>query len=278
MNVLVLMENTARAGLACEHGLSLLLEHPQATILLDAGSSGSFADNASAMGVDLSNVDFAVLSHGHYDHADGLRRFFRLNDHAQVYVRPQAGGSYFSTSLGSPRFIGIHRDIWEGERSRFCLTDGLTQLREGIWLVPQSVWDPRFTSRETNLLRKVDRDQFVPDDFSHEQSLVCRTPRGLAVFNSCSHGGIVNIVKSVLQQLPGERVYAVIGGLHMISNGPTGLNCPEDYVRDVARELRALGVEEVYTGHCTGQAAATLLEEELGEHLHLLTAGAWFEL
>ena len=280
MKFTVLMENTAPEGscLASEHGLSLYLEHRGHRLLLDAGSSGKFADNAAALGIDLSQVELAVLSHGHYDHADGLRRFFAVNPTAGVYARPQAGGPYFSTSQGEPRFIGVHRDIWEGQRGRFLTPEGLTEILEGAWLVPETVHGGPFASRETALLRKTGPDQFVPDDFSHEQSLVLEGARGLVVFNSCSHGGIVNIVQGVTEQL-GKPVYAVVGGLHMFSpKAPSGMNCTPDYARSVADALQEQGVERVYTGHCTGEAAFAVLKERLGDRLEALTGGLTVEL
>lgn len=280
MKFVVLMENTApeHTCLTAEHGLSLYIQYRGHKVLLDAGSSGKFADNAAALGIDLSQVELAVLSHGHYDHADGLRRFFALNHTAKVYARPQAGGPYFSTSQGEPRFIGIHRDIWEGQRARFVTPQGLTQLFEGAWLVPETVHGGPFASQETALLQKTGPDQFVPDDFAHEQSLVLEGERGLVVFNSCSHGGIVNIVRGVKEQLE-KPVYAVVGGLHMFSpKAPSGMNCTPEYARSVADALMEQGVEQVFTGHCTGPAAFAVLKERLGDRLSALSTGAVYEL
>ena len=260
MRFVVLMENTAPegSGLRAEAGLSFYLEYRGHKLLLDAGSSGRFADNAAALGVDLSQVELAVLSHGHFG--------------------TTAGGPYFSTSQGSPRFIGVHRDIWEGAQDRFVCSDELAQSLEGVWLVPENVHGGPFASRETNLLRKVGPDQFVPDDFSHEQSLVLEGARGLVVFNSCSHGGIVNIVQGVKEQL-GRPVYAVVGGLHMFSaSAPSGMNCTPEYAGSVADALVEQGVEKVYTGHCTGPAALALLQGRLGERLTALTGGLTVEL
>ena len=112
MNVTVLMENTALegCGLTPEAGLSLYIDFQGRSLLLDAGSSGRFAYNAQVLGVDLSQVELAVLSHGHYDHGDGLRRFFQLNGHANVYARPGADGPYFSMRKDGPYFIGVHRE------------------------------------------------------------------------------------------------------------------------------------------------------------------------
>ena len=117
------------------------------------------------------------------------------------------------------------------------------------------------------------QDQFVPDDFSHEQSLVLEGERGLVVFNSCSHGGIVNIVQGVRDQLQ-KPVYAVVGGLHMFSaTAPSGMNCAPEYARGVADALLEQGVERVYTGHCTGPAAFAVLKERLGDRLSPLSTG-----
>ena len=75
MRIVTLIENTPGApGCAHEHGLSLYIETGHHTLLLDTGATGAFADNAAALGLDLSRVDTVVLSHGHYDHAGGLLR------------------------------------------------------------------------------------------------------------------------------------------------------------------------------------------------------------
>lgn len=280
MKVTVLVENTAPqdSGLVSEHGLSLYIQYREHHILLDAGCSQAFAQNAQALGIDLTQVDLAVLSHGHFDHADGLRCFLELNPTCKVYARPEAGGPYFSTSTGSPRFIGIHRDIWEGCQDRFDCGEGVRQPVPGMWLVPETLHGGPFASRETNLLRKLGPDQFVPDDFVHEHSLVLEGEDGLVVFNSCSHGGIVNIVQGVRDTLHRD-VTTVVGGLHMFStSAPSGLNCPPEYPGQVARALKELGVRRVYTGHCTGEAALTLLREELGDSLIPLTCGLTFSL
>lgn len=275
MKVTVLMENTAPegCGLTPEHGLSLYIEYQGKKLLLDAGSSGKFADNAQTLGVDLSAVELAALSHGHYDHADGLRRFFQVNDRAKVYVRPGAAGPYFAKDPDAYRFIGIGRDIWENSRDRFVEVEGVCPLTEGGWLVPETVRAPAFAGQAADLLFKRGEDDFVPDDYRHEQSLVLEGEKGLVVFNSCSHGGIVNIVRGVLEQFPGKKVFAVVGGFHMFSRGKSGMNCAPEYVFQVADALRELGVEEVYTGHCTGETALELLRERFGPGCHALATG-----
>ena len=97
MNLTVLLENTAcRDELVAEHGLSLYIEAGGKRILFDTGASPAFADNAEKLGIDLSQVDLCILSHGHYDHGGGIRRFLEINDHAPVYVSRHAFGDYYN--------------------------------------------------------------------------------------------------------------------------------------------------------------------------------------
>ena len=95
MKIQVLMENTTHLdGIRAEHGLSLYIEPLGHKILMDMGQSDAFADNAAAMGVDLSQVDLAILSHGHYDHGGGLKRFLEIIVHTPVYLSLHAFGDH----------------------------------------------------------------------------------------------------------------------------------------------------------------------------------------
>lgn len=279
MKVTVLIENTAPegSGLAYEHGLSLYLNYKGTRILLDAGSSGAFADNAEQLGVDLSSIDFGVLSHGHYDHGDGLRRFFTENTSAKIYTRAGADAPLFSVDDRGVRYIGVHRELWDGCSHRFVPTAGKFSLGEGLWLTSCTHRDLAFTGRAGNLVYKRGEDDFLPDDYRHEQSLVCETESGLVVFNSCSHAGVVNIIRDVLADFPGQSVRAMVGGLHMFGRGESGMNCSPEYVFSVADELKKLGVREIYTGHCTGDPALALMRERFGPGCTALTGGQQLE-
>ena len=93
MEIITLVENSCADGrLRQEFGLSLLVRCAAGSILFDMGASRLFTDNARAMGIDLADVDCAVLSHAHYDHGGGLGTFLALNDGAEVYVGRRAAG------------------------------------------------------------------------------------------------------------------------------------------------------------------------------------------
>ncbi len=87
-------------NLHAEHGLSLYLETGESKMLFDMGQSDAFVANARSLNVNLAAIDFAVLSHGHYDHGGGLRAFFNTNDHAPVYISRHAFEKHGNTSGG----------------------------------------------------------------------------------------------------------------------------------------------------------------------------------
>ena len=94
----VLSDNrTNNEQLETEHGLSILLETEKHRILLDTGASDVFIRNAEKMGLDLSTVDYVFISHGHSDHAGGLKYFIARNRQSKVVVSPDAvNGKFFS--------------------------------------------------------------------------------------------------------------------------------------------------------------------------------------
>ena len=274
MEITVLIENLGPEDLAREHGLALHINFRGRSILLDTGSSGAFADNARALGIDLSGVEFAVLSHGHYDHADGLRSFFAANGHTPMLVRRGALGAYYSMRGGTAlRFVGIHRDICRDYAHRLTEVDGLYELTDGAWLVPNPPPESS-PERAQHLYKKVGEDHFVDDDFSHEHSLVLECAEGLVILNSCCHAGAANIAAYIAGLFPGKPIAALLGGFHMMgATGTDSINCSADYVRSVADEFKRLDIGRIYTGHCTGQPAFALLQEQLGSRLNYMKTG-----
>ena len=98
----VLSDNrSSDSRLSTEHGLSILLQTERHKILLDTGASDMFIRNAEQLGIDLSDVDYVFISHGHSDHAGGLRCFLKHNQKAQVIVSPDAMSGHFFSKRGN---------------------------------------------------------------------------------------------------------------------------------------------------------------------------------
>ena len=89
MKISVLVENSVCKPYANnvkpEHGLSLFIEFDDKKILFDTGQSDLFIQNAVKMGIDLSQVDYLIISHGHFDHGGGLKFFLEINKKAQIF-------------------------------------------------------------------------------------------------------------------------------------------------------------------------------------------------
>ena len=111
MKITALVENIPGRGLPAEHGLSLFVESGSTRFLFDMGQTDLFARNADALGVNLDTADFAVLSHGHYDHGGGLETFLSLNSHAPVYLHLMIQRSWMKeTEVFQPR-LNLHHFV-----------------------------------------------------------------------------------------------------------------------------------------------------------------------
>ena len=111
MKLTTLIENTTcRPDLTPEHGLSLYIETGEHRILFDAGQSDAFADNAEKMGIDLGEVDLAILSHGHYDHGGGIAKFLQINKKAPVYINKHGFEPHYN---GTEKNIGLDTELLE---------------------------------------------------------------------------------------------------------------------------------------------------------------------
>ena len=281
MKATVLVDNIKGCGLNGEWGLCVYIEYDDKTVLLDTGASDLFVKNAEQLGLDLAKVDFAVLSHAHFDHADGMKSFFAVNDRAPFYLQKAAGENCYEKFWVFSKYIGIPRGILReaGERIRF--TEGKFQICPGVWLLPHTTPGLEAVGRRNHMYlrssenggEETDRGgrKWRPDDFSHEQSLVFDTEDGLVIFNSCSHGGADNIINEVKAAFPGEKIKAIIGGFHLYTR-------KADEVRELACSIKATGIQQVYTGHCTGDRAYAVLSDELGDMIHQLSCGLVIEL
>ena len=271
MKVSVLVDNNDGAGLKGEWGLSFYIEYADKTVLLDAGLSPLFAVNAEKMGLDLNKVDLAVLSHAHDDHANGLDRFFELNDHAKLYVAQGCEENCYDRHGIRFKYAGVPRGIMTRHADRIVKADPDMVVADGIRLLGHSTPGLEKLGRMEKMYLRQGFMRYIPDDFSHEHSLVFEMGDGVVVFNSCSHAGADNIINEVMKAYPGKRIIAMIGGFHLF-------NKSDDYVRAFARRVGDTGVEAVYTGHCTGQKAWDIMHEELGDKVHALQTGLVFEL
>ena len=278
LKITVLSENTSICALSCEHGLSLFLEYNDNVYLLDAGSSDLFMRNAAALGADLGRVKLCILSHGHYDHANGLEPFLEAYPDVPVYAMRSYGGDYY-TGVGGLRYVGVPESLKTIHRERFSLIDSVTMIDDGIWAVPHSTPGLEAVGRRARLYMKKG-EEYLPDAFAHEMSAVFDTANGLVIINSCSHAGLLPILGEVHSAFPDRPICAFIGGLHMmgsVDDLDTSLYTKEE-LEQLTDAVAPFGLKHIYTGHCTGRAAYAMLKDLLGETLSPLGTGMTFTL
>ena len=277
MKIHVLIENTTTdTALTCQHGLSLLIEEGDKRILLDAGNSDAFLENARRMDVDLGHIDAAVLSHGHWDHSGGFAAFLSQDPARKLYIHELADKDYWSDADESEmHYIGIPEALKTDFDSQIHRIYEKTEILPGVWLLPHTTSGLERIGARMHLYRMNAAGEIVPDDFAHEISLVIDTTEGLCVFNSCSHAGVRAILSEVREAFPGKPLFLFAGGLHMMGkkNGiPISAYSAEE-IHEMAEFLRACGLKQVLAGHCTGAPAYEMLHAELGNMLKPLSTG-----
>ena len=276
MKVTALIENTRAEGsedLRAEHGLSLYIEHGEKRILFDTGASGAFADNAARLSIAIEAVDMAVISHHHYDHGGGLRRFLQINQRASIYLRSPPAGDCRFKFLWMDRYIGLDQALLREYAHRFIFVTERTAASPDVTLltdVGHSYSLPR-SNRNLYLARG---GKLVPDDFAHELVLVLRDGDGLVVFTGCSHRGILNMVEAVTRAFPDLPIKAVFGGFHLVILPTLNfMSGSKEEVRGIGTRMLQYPLERVFTGHCTGSRAFQVLKGAMGEKLEYIATG-----
>lgn len=270
MLVKVLIDNIPKDEFAGEWGLSFCIEYDGHLILLDTGAGGCFAENAVRLGVDLEKIEYGVLSHAHYDHADGMPVFFEKNKTASFYLRKGADETCYGKKYRFfYKYIGIKKELLSDYADRIEYVEGDYKLLDGVYLIPHKTLGLEKIAKKAELFVK-ENGRMFPDDFAHEQSLVFDTPKGLVIFNSCSHGGADNIINEVAATFPEKEIYAFVGGLHLYKSR-------EEDVRALAKKIQKTGVRKMITGHCTGEKAFAVLKEELGDLVEQMHSGMEIE-
>ena len=258
MKIHVLMENTSCSPeFYAEHGLSLLIESEGRFILFDTGASSHFADNARTLGLDLSCVDAAVISHGHYDHGGGMAYFLKLNQRATVWLTPFA----FETHLNAAgKNIGLDVEPGGHEQVRFTPSEvysplpGVTLFRATVLPIPYGV-DSSGMSVQSSVGCEA-------DDFRHEQYLLLEEQGKRVLFSGCSHRGILNIASYF-------RADVLVGGFHFMKWDVKEMSPALNQAAELLLSLPT----RYFTGHCTGVPPFLFLKESMGERLTAFSAG-----
>ena len=251
-------------------GFSALVEHNGKRILFDTGNDAAkFEHNVKALGVDLTKLDFVVLSHRHTDHTSGLKYVLSVNPNVTVYVPADFmadgfGGvpvpkTFFRPDESLPskmRYFGgaEPEQLTFGklyDTGKFVLLNQLTEVSPGIFLV-------RTVSQNKGTIG-------LP-----ELTLAIKRPNGLLIVAGCSHAGIEVILEAAGAVDP--RTDVVFGGLHLVTT-------PVEEIDSVVEHLKMKWkVQRIAPGHCTGEPAFARLKKAYGENYLYVGLGTTVDL
>ncbi len=269
MKIINLIENTeGDSGCNAEHGLSFYIETHNHKILMDTGQTDLILENAKKLSVDLSQVDMVFLSHGHYDHCGGVLPFAKINSTAKIYIRADAFGDNYSTSMTTePRYIGV--DPTMKKLDHLILVDGNMQIEDGIELFSAIGFNRPTPPGNSHILKKVNGN-FVHDDFTHEQCLVLKEDGKTYLFSGCAHHGILNVMDRYKELYHDEPDF-VFSGFHTLKkNGYS--NKDMTFIENTAAELNQYKTT-FYTCHCTGVEPYEKMRETMGNKIHYVHCG-----
>jgi 7,8-dihydropterin-6-yl-methyl-4-(beta-D-ribofuranosyl)aminobenzene 5'-phosphate synthase len=273
--ITILCENSVGplSGTLGEHGFSALIEPSDGEpVLFDTGQGLTLLHNARRMNKDLSMVRKVVISHGHYDHAGGLKPLLDECGAKQVYGHPSIFRSRYRVKDSGEYYpIGIPagREELEAAGAMFDLSKEFRTIAPGMYLTGEV---PRVTGFETgdqglyHDCTGQDLDT-TPDD----QALVLETEKGLVLILGCCHAGLVNTVDHVANITGRRDLYAVIGGTHL------GF-CAQEQLDKTVAALRDLGIRKLAASHCTGFAASARLSRELPKEFQTAMVGYTLEV
>ncbi len=266
MHIFSLVENTSKQGMPVEHGLSLYVKLVDGTsVLFDMGQSGLFYRNARALGLDISEVDVAVVSHGHYDHGGGLATFLQENSKAHVYIHQKAFLPHYSLRENGLRYIGLQRELEQQERVVLC--GGRRKLPAGMTLVGEVTGSLLVPAGNRLLYGPSEQEH---DAFSHEQSLLIEEGGHAVLLAGCAHRGILNIMQAVIAQT-GRTPTHVLAGFHLVKSGLTEQE-EDSFIERFAEKLLAYDCQ-YYTMHCTGVEQYEKLKSLMGDRIAYLACG-----
>ncbi|MCG8618166.1 MAG: MBL fold metallo-hydrolase [Desulfobacterales bacterium] len=283
MHITCLVENAlegprmkALPGLEARHGFSLLIETGGNTLLFDMGPDHTLIGNAEALGIDLTKVDMAILSHGHIDHGGGIASFQVVNSNADIYISPDALSPSAVKMFGfTAKSIGVENVGIDTSRLRPVTAD--TKISDHLELFCHFESDGFIPKSNRSLFRMKDGDNLEKDDFSHEIALLAREDGKTVLFTGCSHSGIGNMIQTVLNRTGLSHIDYVIGGFHLC-NPITGLSESQTRLDTLVAELERFDRTHFYSGHCTGLNAYVYLKNILGDRISRVRTGMQLDL
>jgi len=199
----------------------------------------------------------AVLSHGHYDHANGLTNVLKITGgKTPVYVHHDFLKPKYKINQAGSHYIGISSECLRffRESGQAVFSKDMREILPGVYVTGEITRIHQEEEEGENFF--LDEKGTQKDRFPDEQALFIDAGDGLIVFAGCAHVGIINILDHVQKLMPGRLIKAVLGGFHLRS-------APDERIMWTISGLKRIGVKKLYACHCTGEHAVDLMKKEM---------------
>lgn len=266
-------ELTGQGLCSAHHGLALMIsaevDGRARTVLFDAGPDPyAIERNAERMGLALAEIQAVVLSHGHFDHSEGLLKAAELIREAggpgsiPLHLHPDVFTLRASKLSGGtpvplqevPSAEALGRAGYDVVRSRDA-----EEILDGTFFLTGEVPRRSFERGLENQVRMTPSGEWVPDPLVMDERFLVAQVRGkgLVIVTGCSHAGVVNVCTHARELFPGTPFYALIGGLHLVYPN-------EDLIDATIGALKEFDFEFIVPGHCTGWRATQAFVQAFG--------------
>lgn len=260
-----------------DHGFSALIEtvreHETVSVLFDFGQGyDTAARNADNLGINLSGVHAAALSHGHMDHFGGIeaigKRIKRKNIPLTLHPGVFRPDRMVRSSSGMVNMPCAREEEFKAAGFKIIASEDACFLSGTDVLFLGQI--PRVTQFEKGAASLVCRegDRIVQDIMPEDTSLVIHLKgKGLIVISGCAHSGIINTVHHAMDVTGISDVHAVMGGFHLSGSGN------EELIAQTIAAMMEIDPDYVIPTHCTGREAAAAFEQAMPGKFILNMAG-----
>nr|WP_250880098.1 MBL fold metallo-hydrolase [Thermosipho sp. 1244] len=255
------MNDKSKSGFYFEHGFSALVEFKGKKILFDTGQSDLFLKNVEKLGLNLLDLDTVVISHGHYDHGNGLEFLLKKVGPKKIYV----GDGFFNLRYSGEKYAGIkhNRIFYEKIGGNFEIVQNDLEIFKGVKIITAApLKTSEYSEKKFKIGSKKERDLF-----NDELYLFIESSNGAVILTGCSHRGIINIILHLSEK---SRIKAVIGGFHL-------LNKTNEELLQISKMLSTFQIDALYPCHCTGDVAIDIFKKNLKTKVYECLAGSVFE-